>query len=84
MDQDSIGAAAGTFGRDVAGIVDKVHVVATDALHRIGTAPAIDDVGACIAYDRLLKRHCPSGSIGALPATFVVVRSSTWEPAVRV
>ena len=51
--QDTIGSAAGQFGDDVAGIVDIVHVVAAEALHRVGAAAAVDHVGAGIACDRL-------------------------------
>ena len=48
-------SAAGRFGHGVAGIVDKVDVVAAEALHRVDAAAAIDDVGAGIAGDRLAE-----------------------------
>ena len=54
--QDTIGrSAAGRFAHGVGDIVDKVHVVAAEALHRIDAAAAIDDVGAGIAGDRLAE-----------------------------
>ena len=51
-----IGALAGVFGDDVAGIVDNICVVASPAGHRIRPRAAIDHIARGVADDRVGQR----------------------------
>src|SRR5262249_33655717 len=55
----------GRFGHLVAGVVDKIEVVAEAAAHDVGAEPTVQRVVACAAGDGVIARAAGDGGVAA-------------------
>ena len=78
--QDVVAAAARRLVRDVAGVVDKVGVVAAVAVQLVDAGSAIQMLAPALPFSRLLN-SLPVRLIAVVPAALLVASVSTSWPA---